>query len=367
MHLHPDQLRQLTSDRQREFRSEAAAHTARRLRLEADSIRARAAARRRPLRRGDLAVASRRLSERAAGPSAARRRARARGAPGGVPARRGAELRQHRGDVVLGRPRRDDEPLGDLRVREPVGDEREHLELAGGQARRVRTRRLARARRNAQPELAHPSRRRASSAARPRARGRSRAPRRATPRRRAATASGLDRRSTPRRRRRRPLLPSPAGAWRRAAPRSAGSISTVDPCDGRPRRHADRAPAAGPSAAAGSPRAACASRSSGIGVSLVSAHSISSSSTGTIRCGSFARTACEPRGRPAARRHPVAAAHGQLGEDGLGHELGDGDALVDLGLRDRVSASSHSPARRRSHASVTAMYEARLCTSFSSA
>ena len=39
-------------------------------------------------------------------------------APSGVAAGRRAELRQHGGDVVLGGSRRDDEPVGDLRVRE---------------------------------------------------------------------------------------------------------------------------------------------------------------------------------------------------------------------------------------------------------
>ena len=69
--------------------------------------------------------------------------------------RRRAELRQHGRDVVLRRPRRDDQPVGDLGVREPLGEQREHLELARGQPGRVRARRLARPARDADAELAH--------------------------------------------------------------------------------------------------------------------------------------------------------------------------------------------------------------------
>ena len=67
-------------------------------------------------------------------------------APCGALTRRGAELRQHGGDMVLGRARRDDEPVGDLRVSEPGGHQLEHLELARGEAGRVRAGRLAGAR-----------------------------------------------------------------------------------------------------------------------------------------------------------------------------------------------------------------------------
>src|SRR6478736_714741 len=41
------------------------------------------------------------------------------------------ELPEDRGDVVVDRPPRDDEPLGDLRIPEAFRHEGEHLELAG--------------------------------------------------------------------------------------------------------------------------------------------------------------------------------------------------------------------------------------------
>ena len=70
-------------------------------------------------------------------------------------ARRGSELREHGGDVMLRRSRRDDEPLGDLRVRQPFAEQREHLELPRRQPGRVRARRLALPRGDAEAELAH--------------------------------------------------------------------------------------------------------------------------------------------------------------------------------------------------------------------
>ena len=60
---------------------------------------------------------------------------------GRLAARPHAELAQDRRDVVVDRPRREHEPLGDLGVALPVGDQREHLDLARGQRRRVRARR----------------------------------------------------------------------------------------------------------------------------------------------------------------------------------------------------------------------------------
>src|SRR5581483_2974794 len=60
-------------------------------------------------------------------------------------ARAGAELAQDRGDVVVDGALRDDEPLGDLGVPHAPGHEREHVELAGGQAGGVVARRRPRA------------------------------------------------------------------------------------------------------------------------------------------------------------------------------------------------------------------------------
>jgi hypothetical protein len=57
--------------------------------------------------------------------------------------------------VVLRRPRRDNEAIGDLGVRQPVAQERQHLELAAGQTGPVRLRAPPRAARHAQAECPH--------------------------------------------------------------------------------------------------------------------------------------------------------------------------------------------------------------------
>ena len=54
------------------------------------------------------------------------------------------ELSQDRRDVMVDRFLGDDEPLGDLRVTQPVGEQHEHLELAPGQTGRVFARARAR-------------------------------------------------------------------------------------------------------------------------------------------------------------------------------------------------------------------------------
>src|SRR4051795_2630202 len=64
----------------------------------------------------------------------------------------GAELRQHRCDVVFRGARRHDELVGDLYVGASVCEEPEHLELARREVRRVRTRRLPRPARNAEAQ-----------------------------------------------------------------------------------------------------------------------------------------------------------------------------------------------------------------------
>src|SRR5436305_1390786 len=76
-------------------------------------------------------------------------RARRRVAP-----RVDAELRQHRGDMVLDGAQRDDELLGDLRVRRSLAHEREDLELAWREARDVRARGTVRPAWDAQPAVA---------------------------------------------------------------------------------------------------------------------------------------------------------------------------------------------------------------------
>src|SRR3712207_7586165 len=55
-----------------------------------------------------------------------------------------AELAQHGGDVVVDGLRRQGEPARDLRVREALRHEREHVHLARRQTRGVRLRRGAR-------------------------------------------------------------------------------------------------------------------------------------------------------------------------------------------------------------------------------
>ena len=91
-----------------------------------------------------------------------------------------AELREHPADVVLGGLRRDHQPLGDLRVRQPRRDEAEHLALTCGQL--VASPRTARAARGA--ELPQQRGRASASGLAPSAR------RRRVPRVRTASASG---------------------------------------------------------------------------------------------------------------------------------------------------------------------------------
>ena len=66
------------------------------------------------------------------------------GGAGRLVARRDAELLQHGGDVVVDRAHREHEPLRDLRVREPLADQLEHVQLtlreAGGIGARGRAR-----------------------------------------------------------------------------------------------------------------------------------------------------------------------------------------------------------------------------------
>ena len=52
-------------------------------------------------------------------------------------------------------PRRDDQPLGDLRVHEPVDQEGQHFEPAGGQSRRIGTGQPASAVGDTDSELSH--------------------------------------------------------------------------------------------------------------------------------------------------------------------------------------------------------------------
>src|SRR3954447_15710448 len=61
---------------------------------------------------------------------------------GGLTAAAHLELGQDRGYVVVGGLRRDEQPLGQLRVRQPLAEEGEHLKLPGGQARGIGARRL---------------------------------------------------------------------------------------------------------------------------------------------------------------------------------------------------------------------------------
>ena len=188
--------------------------------------------------------------------------------------------------MVLGGPGRHDEPLGDLRVREPLGQERQHLELRGRQAGRVRACRLSRPLGNAHPELAHaPGRACVSGSAPSPARDLDRLDERllvveqrqhqGPVVRPADLAEGVGRR--PRQSRR---------AWRRAAPMRLPELD-VDPGDGGPRR--DRT--AKPAWPAGTSPASLSNRSVGIGAPVVRAHSVASSRTGTIRCSSPVRSA----------------------------------------------------------------------------
>ena len=298
--------------------------------------------------------------------SAARLETQLGGAPRGVPPRRGAELRQHRGDVVLGRSRRHDEPLGDLRVRQ-ARRRRARAPRAGGRSARPGWRaspRAARAERGARARAS--ARRPASSAARRRARGRSRSPRPASPRRPAATASAPGRSAQP-------TSPNASAAARQSR-RSMAAYGAdrrlveldVDPGDRRPRGDADRAPAGRLpplrdrlAAACRAARAASARRSS---------------APTRLRARGPARSAAArpcappgPRARPAAR---AASGSPRRTASSASTVLASSWATVmPRSISPCVirSASSHSPARRRSHASVTAVYDARLCTSCSSA
>src|SRR3954467_15157952 len=59
--------------------------------------------------------------------------AQAQGLGGGLAAALDAELAQDRRDVVADRALRQEEPLGDLAVAQPLGHQGQHLELARGQ------------------------------------------------------------------------------------------------------------------------------------------------------------------------------------------------------------------------------------------
>src|SRR5215211_9023137 len=87
--------------------------------------------------------------------SGARRQIQLRRAPDRLAPRRRAELRQHRGDVMLRGARRDDEPLRDLGVRQPFSEQCEDLELAYGESGWVGARRVPRPLRYPDPQLPH--------------------------------------------------------------------------------------------------------------------------------------------------------------------------------------------------------------------
>ena len=73
-------------------------------------------------------------------------------------ARVDGELSEGRRNVVVDSAPRDDEPRGDLRIREPLGEQRQYLELARRQAGRVLAGRGARsAWETAHPTPAQPS------------------------------------------------------------------------------------------------------------------------------------------------------------------------------------------------------------------
>ena len=290
----------------------------------------------RPRRRlgGDLPGVNRgavwRGPARAASHLAARQEPELRRAPCGVASRRSAELRQHGGDVVLGRARRDHQLVGDLRVREPGREQREHLELPRRQAGRVRARRLARAVRHRQPELAHAPR----DAARQRlraevARDLERLDERllvVEHRQHQAAVVGPARR---RRSRRPPPASSRASMSACGDGRPGGSISTSSPATfaQAPKRIASRV-LRRPSSSARR------IRSTGIGPPFVSAHSAASSSAGTTRCGSPVRSACAARSASRSARVVVAAADGEVGEHRAGEDLRHGRLARDLGEHD---------------------------------
>src|SRR5215208_7881391 len=77
------------------------------------------------------------------GPPASDEQPEPAGGISGIAAVADAELREDRGDVMIGGLRRDEEPLGQLGVREPFPEEGEDLELPCRQARGVRPRRRA--------------------------------------------------------------------------------------------------------------------------------------------------------------------------------------------------------------------------------
>ena len=204
---------------------------------------------------------------------------------------------------MLGRPRRHDEPVGDLRVRQPLGDEREHLELARRSARPGShgSPRAARAERGARARAAGPPH--AASAARLRARVRSRSPRAGAPRRRAARACSA-------RSYIQPTSPNASAAplqSRRsiaacAAEARRGELDR-DSGDGRRGRDADRAP---PDQAARRPRSRPAAPRAARPASARpwSGPTRSPARRAAPGAGAHSRERPAPRGRPAARRHP---------------------------------------------------------------
>jgi hypothetical protein len=76
---------------------------------------------------------------------------------GRLPPRAHAELDEHRGHVMVDRADRDDEPLGDLGVRQPVLEEVEHGELARRQPRRIRAGRRPRPARHPRTRCPQPT------------------------------------------------------------------------------------------------------------------------------------------------------------------------------------------------------------------
>ena len=189
----------------------------------------------------------------------------AHGVRGRLGAAAHAELGEHAADVVLGGLRRDHEPLGDLGVREPGGDQRRAPRARARSARRARRASAVRpatpssrsraAARSASPARAEPLERVARGAgagererrAGRRLRAREREPRARLLERERERREALDGVLEPPRRRRR-VAAAPAAAGRRAAPpRRARSLA-----GGSPPRSAQRA--AAPSAASRSPR-----------------------------------------------------------------------------------------------------------------
>ena len=110
---------------------------------------------------------------------------------------------------------------------------------------------------------------------------------------------------------------------------------------------------AGAAAARPDPRRAARTARPASARRVVSAHSAASSRTGTIRCSSPVRSAsARELGQPLGGVR-VAAPDGQLGENRLREQLRR-RCRVSISRRVRRSASSHSPARRRSHAITVA-------------